>query len=50
MELKYDGLSVIKVWAGLSKAGLRLPRVNLKFDFRSESLESKFSYFFFSTI
>ena len=34
-------------WAELFKAGLRYPRVSSKFEFRYESLKSKFSLIIF---
>ena len=35
------------LWAELFKAGLRYPRVSSKFEFRYESLKSKFSLIIF---
>ena len=34
-------------WAGMFKAGLRKPRLSAKFEFRCESLKSKFSVIHF---
>ena len=34
-------------WTGLLKAGLRWPRISLKFEFRYDSLKSKFSWILF---
>ena len=37
----------VATWARLFKAGLRYPRVSAKFEFRVESLNSKFSLILF---